>query len=225
MQQTILEACLPDGLLRSAVDLEHYLAEQRSPALAALGLPGDVVVPCHGISIANLPATLAEILGGKLLGAAAPLPDAMWRDLATGVQRVVWFIVDALSWLDLRQLVEEGKAPTIGRLAEAGRLLPITSVLPSTTTTALTTLWTGYTPAQHGLVGHMTYMHEFGLIGDLLSFSPAGVRMRDELLERGLSLDEFLPVPGLAQALLEQGIVTRALINVDLAMTGFSRLS
>ncbi|HOG47253.1 MAG TPA: alkaline phosphatase family protein [Anaerolineae bacterium] len=217
--------CLPEHLLRSPELLERYLIEQRSPALATLGLPDDFVVPCHGVSIANLPATLAEILGAKLTGAAGPLPDAMWMGLADGVQRVVWLILDAAGWLDLCALLQEEPELSLARLARDGRCLPITSVFPSTTSSALTTLWTGYGPAQHGLVGHILYLREFGTVVDMLIFSPMGVRQRDEMIGRGLVPEEFAPVPGLAEALVGQGVTTRTLINLDLAMTGFSRIS
>ncbi len=217
--------CLPDHLLRSADLLERHLIEQRSPALATLGLPDDFVVPCHGVSIANLPATLAEILGARLTGAAGPLPDAMWMDLADGVRRVVWLILDAAGWLHLCELLQDEPGLSLARLAREGRCLPISSVFPSTTSSALTTLWTGYGPAQHGLVGHIMYLREFGMVVDMLIFSPVGVRQRDEMIGRGLVPEEFAPVPGLAEALAGQGVTTRALINLDLAMTGFSRIS
>jgi hypothetical protein len=217
--------CLPENLLRSPAELERYLLEQRSPALATLGLPDDFVVPCHGVSIANLPATLAEMLGGKLPGAAAPLPDAMWLDLADGVRRVVWIIVDAAGWLQLCELFDDDPSISLAQLARSGRCLPITSVLPSTTTSALTTLWTGHGPAQHGLVGHMMYLREYGMVVDMLKFSPLGERHRDEMMARGLVPEEFSPVPALAEALAGQGVTVRSLINLDLAMTGFSRIS
>jgi len=217
--------CLPGYLVRSADDLERYLVEQRSPALAALGLPESFVVPCHGVSAANLPATLAETLGAKLPGAAGPLPDDLWLDLADGVQRVVWVIVDAAGWLHTRELFDEEPGLSLARLARDGRFVPVTSVFPSTTTSALTTLWTGYEPAQHGLVGHMMYLREHGAVVDMLTFSPAGERQRDQMLGRGLVPEEFSPVPGLAEVLTGQGVTVRALINRDLAVTGFSRIS
>lgn len=217
--------CLSEHLLRSASELERYLVEQRSPALEALGLPGDLVVPCHGLSSANVPATLAEMLGAKLPGAAGPLPDAMWLDLAAGVQRVVWIILDAASWVHLCELLADEPELSLAALARGGRCLPVSAVFPSTTTSALTTLWTGYGPAQHGLVGHLMYLREYGMVVDMLTFSPAGERQRDQLLARGLVPEEFSPVPALAEAVAGQGVAVRTVVNLDLAMTGFSRIS
>ena len=209
---------------QSASGLERYLSEQRSPAQARLGLPTEFVLPHYDLSIANVPGTLAALLGGGLDGAAPPLPDAMWADLATAVHRVVWIILDAVGWLRLRQMVQDEHDLTFARLAQGGRLVPITSVFPSTTTSALPTLWTGYAPAQHGLVGHNLYLRDFGLVVDTLGFSPTGQPRRDQMVEQGMIPEEFLPVPGLAETLAKQGIVTRTLIRRRLADSALSRL-
>jgi hypothetical protein len=216
---------LPDPLPRSAEEVERYLRQHRPPQMAALALPDEFVVPCSGLSIANVPATIARILGGQASSMEPPLPEALWADLASGVRRVVWLILDAVAWQPFAgMLVEE---PELGRawLGREGRLLPITSVLPTTTTSALITLWTGRSPAQHGLVGHTMFLREFGVLADMLKLGPIDSPPRDQLIERGLDLPTFLPAPGLAEVLARQGIVTRSLINVDLAQTGFSRLS
>ncbi|MDI7274714.1 MAG: alkaline phosphatase family protein, partial [Anaerolineae bacterium] len=220
----MVDTCLPAPLPQPAADLERHLVQQRAPTFAGLGLPADLVFPCYAFSIANLPATLAALLGGELPGAAPPLPRTMWGDLADSLQRVVCIILDAVGWKHLSALFEDERELSLAQLAREGRFFPITSVFPSTTTSALVTLWTGYPPAQHGLVGHMMLLHELGFIADMLYFSPAGAPSRDQLLERGVSLDTFLPVPGLAQVLAQQGIATRALISADLARTAFSRL-
>lgn len=220
----MLSLCLPDPLPQSFEELERYLLQQRSPALSALELPDEFVLPCYGLSIANVPGTLAALLGGRLVSAAPPLPDGLWADLASGVRRVVWIILDAVGWLRFRQLLEHEQDLAFARLTGAGRLFPITSAFPSTTTSALTTLWTGHAPAQHALVGHEMYLREFGAVVDTLGFSPAGEPRQGQLIEQGLVPEEFLPVPGLAETLVGQGIVTRALVNLSLTDGGLSRL-
>ncbi len=218
------DSCLPEPLPLMAPDLEQYLLHQRAGELAGLGLPGDLTLPCYGLSVANLPATLAALLGGRLAGAQPPLPGELWADLAPGVRRVVWITINAVGWQTFQRLLQQETDLLFARLARAGRLVPITSVLPTATTSALISMWTGYSPAQHGMVGHMMYLREYGLVADMLMLSPAGGRDRDQLVDRGLVLEEFLPVPGMGTALARQGIVTRVLMNRDLVRTGFSRL-
>lgn len=208
----------------SARELESYLLRQRSPELSALCFPDQFVLPAYDLSIANLPATLASVLGAELPGALPTLPDALWADLVPGLRRVVWVLLDAVGWLRFQGLLETGEELAFSRLARHGRLFPIASVFPSTTTTALACLWTGYSPAQHGLVGSDLYLPEFGMIVDTLGFSPAGEPRREQLVERGLDPEAFLPVPGLAERLAEQDVTTRVLIHSDLVETALSRL-
>ncbi len=220
----MLYPCLREQPPLTEMELERYLQQARTPELAALGLPDDLMVPCYGLSVANLPATIVRVLGGESTAMLPPLPDAFWGDLATGVRHVVWIILDAVGWGCFREWVEEEQEAGLAKLCRNNRLLPITSIFPSTSTSALMTLWTGRPPAQHGLVGHMMYLREFGLVADMLMLSPVGVMRRDELVERGLDLTKFVPVPGLGETLAAQRISTHAMINVDLARTGFSRL-
>jgi hypothetical protein len=208
----------------SAQELEDYLLRQRSPELSGLNFPDQFVLPDYNLSIANLPATFAALLDAELTDALPALPKACWAELAPGLQRVVWVVLDAVGWLRFRGLLETGGALAFSRLAEDGRLFPITSVFPSTTTTALACLWTGYSPAQHGLVGSDLYLPEFGMVVDTLGFCPAGEPRRDQLVKRGLEPEAFLPVPGLAKRLAEQGVTTRVLIHSELRNTGLSRL-
>src|SRR4029079_13336478 len=89
----------------------------------------------------------ASIVGivPALLGArdAARLPAA-----ARAAEQVVLLLLDGLGW----SAVEEHREimPTLAGM-EGG---PITSVVPSTTAAALTSVATGLAPAQHGIVGY-----------------------------------------------------------------------
>jgi len=67
---------------------------------------------------------------------------------AAGAEQVVLFVVDGLGW---RQLMERRDlAPTLASMVGG----PITSVAPTTTACALTSLVCGVPPADHGLVGY-----------------------------------------------------------------------
>lgn len=209
----------------SPAGVERCLLGYRPPALAALGLPHDFVLPHDTLSIASLPATLAALLGTRLAsGAAPPLPSRLWEDLASGVNCVVWVILDAVGWPHFADLITHGELPNFRSLAAAGRLLPLTSIFPSTTTSALTTLWTGHWPAQHGLVGHELYLQEFGEIVDTLGFSPIGEPRLGQMVSKGMDPESFVRVPGLAEALRLQGVSTRVLIQHSMAASAYSRL-
>lgn len=63
-------------------------------------------------------------------------------------EQVVLLVVDGLGWLQLQ--ARRDLAPTLAAMAGG----PITSVIPSTTATALTSLTVGAPPAVHGVVGY-----------------------------------------------------------------------
>jgi Type I phosphodiesterase / nucleotide pyrophosphatase len=75
--------------------------------------------------------------------------DRAWMPLPVrDAGQVVVLVLDGLGW---EQLVEHGQhMPTLAAF-DGG---PITTVAPSTTATALTSITTGLTPGEHGLVGY-----------------------------------------------------------------------
>ncbi len=69
-------------------------------------------------------------------------------DLVVDADQVVLLVLDGLGWLQLQDRTD--LAPTMAAMTGG----PITSVAPSTTATALTSLVTGARPAEHGVVGY-----------------------------------------------------------------------
>jgi hypothetical protein len=67
---------------------------------------------------------------------------------ALDADQVVLLVLDGLGWEQLQE--RRHLAPTLAGLVGG----PITSVSPSTTATALTSIATGLTPGQHGVVGY-----------------------------------------------------------------------
>lgn len=91
--------------------------------------------------------------GGAWTGGVVPAllgtADAEWLPAPVrGTGAVVLLVVDGLGWHDLAET--PGLLPTLAGL-EGG---PITTVLPSTTAAGLTSITTGCTPAEHGLLGY-----------------------------------------------------------------------
>jgi hypothetical protein len=200
--------------MHSANEIEEAIRCHRLPILEKQLPPDEFVMPHYeGLSLANLPATIAALLGADLPGAAPPLPADLWADMAPGVRRVVLVLLDAVGYLRLCRLLEADESLSFAHLARQGRLIPLTSVFPSTTTTALATLWTGRTPAEHGLVGYALFLQEYGVVADMLSLEPMRGQGRETLVDWGLEPEKFLPVPGLAGLLAPQGITCRLLIH------------
>jgi predicted AlkP superfamily pyrophosphatase or phosphodiesterase len=75
------------------------------------------------------------------------VPDWM-PAVVQGAAQTVLLVLDGLGWLQMQ--AHPALCPTLHRLAGG----PITTVAPSTTATALTSITTGLTPGEHGVVGY-----------------------------------------------------------------------
>jgi hypothetical protein len=106
----------------------------------AEALPKPLMMPAYG------GACLSSLVPA-LLAAPKERPDWLPAPLREASQ-VVLLVVDGLGWLQLQPRAH--LAPVMAGL-EGG---PITSVAPTTTATALTSLALGMTPAEHGILGY-----------------------------------------------------------------------
>lgn len=91
-------------------------------------------------------ANVRGIVPALLAPRGASLPA--WMPPLAAAPQTVLFVIDGLGWdqLDERRAL----APTLASMAGSA----ITTVAPSTTATALTSIATGLTPAEHGLLGY-----------------------------------------------------------------------
>jgi hypothetical protein len=194
-----------------AAQTEHIIRHHRLSGLEG-HLPEEFILPYYdGYSITNIAATIAQLLGIDLTDAVPPLPAHLWTDMASGVRRIVLVILDAVGYLHFQRILAEFKKNSaFYRLTQAGRLVPLTSVFPSTTVAALTTLWTGRTPLDHGFLGTKLLLGEQGLLANMLALGPAAHRKPGELLDWGWSPEEFVTVPSLGQQLAANGVQTIA---------------
>lgn len=105
--------------------------------------PNEPIIPDY--AGANVRGIIPALLGPSSW--MSGLPDWMPAVLA-GADQIVLLVVDGLGWDQLQG--HRHVAPTIAGL-EGG---PITTVAPTTTATALTSIATGLTPGEHGVVGY-----------------------------------------------------------------------
>jgi hypothetical protein len=122
-----------------------------------------------------------------------------------GAAQVVLLVLDGLGWLQLQARLS--LAPTLA----AGVGGPITSVAPSTTACALTSMVTGRAPAEHGVVGYrVAYDNE---ILNVLQWTMGGVDAR-----MSVPAPSFQPCPLFVGSPGPVPVITR----YDYAATGFS---
>ncbi len=183
-------------------------------------LPDEFVRPDYtGGTIANIPATFSALLGADFEG-LPPLAEPLWRPLAGSVKRIVLILLDSFGW-SLYQDQKHRLQWLEKRTAVSGK---ITSVFPSTTVAALSSLWTGFAPAQHGLVGLRQFFPEYAVLGQLIKFSPNFISYPDALIHAGTKPSTFLPVPGFGEQLKRSGIETHAFKGHDIVDSALSQM-
>jgi hypothetical protein len=213
-----------------AATLEQAILERRMMPISSAWVEEIVFPHYDGLSIRNLAHTVVRLLmtapSTDRLG-SAPLDSRLWERWAGEVRRVVLFVTDGLGWRLLQEVIaqDEATAQAVADLTGDGSLTPITSVAPSTTASALPSIWTGAGPAAAGTVGTVLFLREFGVLASMLHYWPIAGKHRPEVLEEwGLDFDTFLPVETVSEVLGARRIPTYLLIQQDLLGSGLSRL-
>lgn len=118
-------------------------------------------------------------------------------------ERVVSFIVDGLGYLKLEELRAAGTVD-LSPFTERGAYIPITSVFPPTTTTALASLSTGASPIVHGVLGYKLFLQEVGAVVNMIKLATPGAPS-DSIKNVGVDLEKFVTVPTIYELLAQAG--------------------
>ncbi|HWQ05131.1 MAG TPA: alkaline phosphatase family protein [Longilinea sp.] len=198
------------------------------PRLEAQRLPdletgNGILLPDYSATtLANLPATICRWLGADPLGCPPLAPQ--WRQLTASeqYQHVILLVVDGLGLKLFKRFWNSD--PWVDWI-QAGALAPLTSVVPSTTAAALTSLWTGCTPAEHGIIGFDLWLKEFGMVGNMIFHSPSAFGGETGSLRRaGFQPETFLPVTTLGAHLHRQDIKVFSFQHNTIARSGLSTM-
>jgi hypothetical protein len=147
---------------------------------------------------------LAEVLPGA---EPAEEPRAPWLpEPVRGARQVVLLVLDGLGAQQL-----DARAPRLAPALGSGTGTTLTSVAPSTTAAALTSLATGLPPSEHGVVGYRI------AVGDEI-LNVLGWRLGDRDGRRLVRPRAFQPHPAFPASLRPVPVVSRN----EYAATGFS---
>jgi hypothetical protein len=169
-----------------------------TPAFSDLDGPAPTLPDYGGACLDGLTPALLAPAGGRPHWLPAPAQDA---------GQVVLLVVDGLGW---EQLVERRSlAPTLTGMAGG----PITSVVPTTTATALASIALGRSPAAHGVVGYRVRVA-----------GPSGDEVLNVLRWRTSSGDarQFLPPDQFQPQPAFEGRGVPVLTRIEFAETGFT---
>jgi len=193
--------------------------------LPQLSLGNEFIYPAYaGGSILNLPSSVCSLLAAPDLGAGA-LAEELLSPLAGDTRCVILVVMDALSLQRLQRWISDGSVPVWGRLAQDGLLAPLTSIVPSTTSSALTSLWSGRSTTEHAIVGYEMWMKEYGIVANTILHSAMYFQGDFGGLERtGFNPETVLPFPTLGSHLAASGVKSYAFQNFSLLHSGLSKM-
>jgi hypothetical protein len=181
------------------------------PSYDGLGLANVAVTPLSWLA----PTAVDDAQADLLRPFTASLYDddevmqAWWDwEIAAPIKHVVVLLMDGLGHDQLRVLIQEGVTPNLGHAIRAPHAFyaPITTVFPSTTTTALASLATGLAPAGHAVMGTTLYLREIGSTVNMIFHRPAVAPTPASYNDRQLNPDLLVPGPNLFRRLEAAGV-------------------
>lgn len=201
----------------------HIMPEILNNHLPGLPFGDELVMPYYqGLSLVNLPATFTRLLGLPGFG-QPPLHETITEHLEGPYQKVVVLLVDALGYHSFRKILNTNPGLVWRRHFESAVFSPITSICPSTTASALTTLWTGVGAAAHGIIGYEMWAKAFGMLINNILHSPASAKKDVGGLSRaGFDPAVFMNRPLLGPYLREHGVYPTTWIHSSIAHSGLS---
>ncbi len=158
-------------------------------------------------SVQQIPGIIKRIL----LGEQTKFPE--FGDLRCN--RVIFILVDSLGYNLFTHYLWE--------LNKRGSTVKIYSVFPSTTAAAITSIYTGLSPKEHGILEWYMYYEEFGDIIKTLPLSTRDGNVNDELIKKGLATDSIFKLPSLTSYLKKMELKSYAFISEKYAFSSYSR--
>ena len=181
------------------------LHEECGDSIRQQSSDGNFLYPSYAKNcISNIPGTVLDLFEVKNERSKLPIEVDMGND--DGANKVVLFVLDGFGYNKFLRYYKDHKF--LADLAEKGDVVPLTSVFPSQTTNALTTLNTGLTPQEHGLFEYYLYLKEVDRIVSTLSFEPLGSKRRNTLIEKGFSPKLLFNGNTIQNTLREAGVKT-----------------
>jgi len=193
----------------------RFLEDQMDNLISNQSFEEFILPDYSGLNIKNLLPQIGAIFGVGSLNCTT-LPGNCLAEMES-IKKVMLIIFDGLGYNRLLSHMNNHTG-TFAELAEKGVLKPITTVFPSTTSTALTSIFSGLSPAQHQIIGYHMFSKKYGLIYNTLDMKPVyGYSGRVELA-KDYSHNVKVLMPILEQNGIKVSIITKAsIINSGLS--------
>ena len=211
-----------------ATTLENKIRQNRLLELD-VDWQDEIIFPYYkGLSLQNIPHTIAALLGTPLPD-STPLLDDVWQTETPLQQydRVVLFLMDGMGYQHLKMLMDDDEVirDAASDINGGRKIIPLTSVAPSTTAVALPTLWTGGTPSETAMLGTFMFLREMQTIGDMLTYRPIkGKHHPETFTDWGMPPANFVDMRGLCEHLADHDIESHLVLERQYSGTGLSKI-
>src|SRR4030067_3182914 len=196
----------------------RFLEEERNPFVRQRVFLDDFVLPDYDVfNIRNIKSLVCKIYGVNSLKSAG-FPDGFVDDFG-GVQKVFLVVMDGFGYDRLLEPVKHYDG-AFSELITKGVLKPLTSPFPATTSTSLTSIFTGLGPSEHGVIWDQVISPEYGCVFNTLEMKPVYGYSSEVEIARNLSgkLKPWMPT------LQEHGVRTLMATKGSIIGSGLSRV-
>jgi len=184
---------------------------------------GEFIYPFYEkYCFSNIPSTILRFFNIKT--ERPILPSELHRDEVEieNCNKILLLLIDGLGydqWLRYSRDYE-----FLDVFSQKGVVSPITTVFPSTTAAALTTINSGLTPQEHALLEWFVYFEEIDMIINTLPFTQLGKEGQDRLLEIGADPKILYRGKTIHQTLRKAGVKSLTLMSRRYANSCYSKL-
>ncbi|MBI4080972.1 MAG: alkaline phosphatase family protein [Candidatus Lambdaproteobacteria bacterium] len=194
----------PTSTAPAAREIEHL----RWPAEPAFYRPD------HGRSLVGVFPTVFELLGRE----PGPFPGLLAHLPAASPRRARKVLVLCLDGFGFRHLDRAGRFRAL--YGDYGTW--VTSVFPSITSCALTSIYQGLPPSRHGITGHLIWKDFPGAVVDMLRMQVVGAKA--SLTDAGFDVRRWQREPGLLAGPHSRGLHGYHLMHNAIVGSGLSTL-
>jgi predicted AlkP superfamily pyrophosphatase or phosphodiesterase len=171
--------------------------------------------------ISNIPNAILNFFDVGNEKSTSPIENKISKFISEQINKVVLLVIDGFGFNQFLNYHKENRFLT--NLTDKGEVCPLTSVFPSQTTNALTTLNTGLTPQEHGLFEYFIYLKDVGVV-NALRFERIGSK-HQKLVDEGIDPNILLlRGKSIHNTLKEKGINTYTHIHASNAFNACSKL-
>ncbi|HLN46232.1 MAG TPA: alkaline phosphatase family protein [Candidatus Sulfotelmatobacter sp.] len=194
------------------------LENQRNILIDKQAFLDNFVLPDYEtLNVRNISSLVGKVFGINSLGSS--IPNEMIDDYH-GIEKVMLIVMDGFGYNRLLAHIKQDDGE-FSNLVSKGVLKPLTSTFPATTSTSLTSIFTGLTPAEHSIIGYLMFSQTYGCVFITLDMHPVYGHSSDMEIAKDFSrrVKPWMPT------LQMQGVNTSILTRGAIVGSGLSRIT